>query len=91
MAGGKWMGWWGHLGGLKQRGIVTYSLSPYEQRAFSGALHQAVFNTFRRVSAQVFYIGTPFGLGYATYVWAKANHEFRLSKAGHAYYGPGEH
>ncbi|CAG8471249.1 5669_t:CDS:2 [Ambispora gerdemannii] len=30
--------WWGFLGGPVQRGIVTYSLSPYEQRAFAGAL-----------------------------------------------------
>ncbi|KAG0355602.1 ubiquinol--cytochrome-c reductase subunit 8, partial [Gamsiella multidivaricata] len=74
MAIGKWMGWWGHLGGLKQRGIVTYSLSPFEQRAFAGALHQAIFNTFRRTTGQVLYIGIPFGLAYGTYSWAKKNH-----------------
>ncbi|KAF9178660.1 hypothetical protein BGZ51_003064 [Haplosporangium sp. Z 767] len=74
MAGGPWMGWWGHLGAAKQRGIVIYSLSPYEQRAFAGALHQAVFNTFRRVTGQAFYITVPFGLAYGVYSWGKENH-----------------
>jgi ubiquinol-cytochrome c reductase subunit 8 len=71
---GEWMGWWGHLGAAKQRGIVTYSLSPYEQRAFAGAFHQAIFNTFRRVSGQIFYIGVPVALGYSVYTWGKNNH-----------------
>ncbi|KAI1314441.1 ubiquinol--cytochrome-c reductase subunit 8 [Mortierella claussenii] len=74
MTGGKWMGWWGHLGAPKQRGIAIYTLSPYEQRAFAGALHQAVFNTFRRVKGQAFYIAIPMGLAYATYSWGKKNH-----------------
>ncbi|KAI8597474.1 UcrQ family protein [Dissophora ornata] len=88
---GKWMGWWGHLGAPKQRGIVVYSLSPYEQLAFAGALHQAVFNTFRRVSGQAFYIAAPLGFAYSVYSWGKKNHEWRLSKEGHAYHGAGEH
>ncbi|KAG0266806.1 hypothetical protein BG011_000858 [Mortierella polycephala] len=74
MAGGKWMGWWGHLGAPKQRGIAVYSLSPFEQRAFAGAFHQAVFNTFRRVSGQVFYIAIPFGAAYGIYSWGKEDH-----------------
>ncbi|KAF9436439.1 hypothetical protein BGZ76_003970 [Entomortierella beljakovae] len=89
MGGGKWMGNWGHLGAPKQRGIAVYSLSPYEQRAFAGAAHQAIFNTFRRFSGQVFYIGVPIALGYSIFSWGKENHAFRLSKAGHAKYGGG--
>ena len=68
------MGWWGHLGAPKQRGIAIYALSPYEQRAFAGALHQAVFNTFRRVTGQAFYIAVPFGAAYGLYSWGKQNH-----------------
>jgi len=68
------MGWWGHLGAPKQRGIAVYTLSPYEQRAFAGAAHQAVFNTFRRFTGQAFYIGIPLGLGYALFSWGKENH-----------------
>ncbi|KAF9364291.1 ubiquinol--cytochrome-c reductase subunit 8 [Mortierella sp. NVP85] len=91
MGGGKWMGWWGHLGAPKQRGIAIYSLSPFEQRAFAGALHQAVFNTFRRVTGQIFYIGVPVGIAYSVFTWGKENHHWRLTKAGHAYYGGGDH
>ncbi|KAF9583367.1 hypothetical protein BGW38_009665 [Lunasporangiospora selenospora] len=91
MAGGKWMGWWGHLGLPKQRGIVVYTLSPYEQRAFAGALHQAVFNTFRRFTGQIFYIGVPAAAAYSVFTWGKKNHEYRLSKEGHAHYGGGDH
>jgi ubiquinol-cytochrome c reductase subunit 8 len=68
------MGWWGHLGAPKQRGIVTYVLSPYEQRAFAGAAHQAVFNTFRRVTGQAFYVAVPLGGAYGLYSWGKENH-----------------
>lgn len=72
------MGWWGHLGAPKQRGIVTYVLSPYEQRAFAGALHQAIFNTFRRVTGQAFYIAVPLGAAYGLYSWGKENHRTSL-------------
>ncbi|KAF9374524.1 ubiquinol--cytochrome-c reductase subunit 8 [Podila verticillata] len=88
---GKWMGWWGHLGAPKQRGIAIYALSPYEQRAFAGALHQAVFNTFRRVTGQAFYIAIPFGAAYGLYSWGKQNHQWRLSKEGHAHHGGDDH
>jgi len=82
------MGWWGNLGGPKQRGIVSYSLSPLQQRVFAGALHQAIFNTSRRITSQIPYVGTALLAGYSIYTWAKARHEFLLSKAGHA---EGEH
>ncbi|KAF9168265.1 ubiquinol--cytochrome-c reductase subunit 8 [Actinomortierella ambigua] len=87
MAGGRWMGWWGHLGAPKQRGVAIYALSNFEQKAFAGALHQAVFNTFRRVTANAFYIAIPGAIGYSTYTYGKSNHAFRLSKEGHKIYG----
>lgn len=46
----------GHgFGGLyKVRGIVTYKLSPFEQRAFAGAISNGVPNMIRRFRSQVF-------------------------------------
>ncbi|ORY93045.1 UcrQ family protein [Syncephalastrum racemosum] len=89
-AGGKnYMGWWGHLGSPTQRGVVSYILSPYQQKAFAGVLHNAIFNTARRVSSQVPYVGTAFGIGYLIYTYANKKHAYLTSKAGHA--EAGEH
>lgn len=46
-----------------------------------------VFNTTRRVTAQIPYVGVAFAVGYGIYTWAQARHEFLLSKAGHAQAG----
>ncbi|KAI9261222.1 UcrQ family protein [Helicostylum pulchrum] len=82
-AGGKkYMGWWGHMGGPTQRGVVTYMLSPFEQKPFAGAAHNAVFNTARRVSSQVPYIGLAFGLGYLIYYQSNKTHAYLTSKVG---------
>lgn len=35
------------------RGIIKYSLSPFEQRAFAGAIKYGVPNLFRRFRGQV--------------------------------------
>jgi hypothetical protein len=44
-----------HFGELaKLRGIVIHKISPYEQKAFAGAISNGVPNTFRRMSAQLF-------------------------------------
>ncbi|CAO3638888.1 unnamed protein product [Cunninghamella blakesleeana] len=88
--GKTYMGWWGQMGGPTQRGIVTYVLSPFEQRPFAGVLHNAIFNTSRRVISQVPYVGTAFALGYFIYTSAKSKHEYLTSKAGHAAEG-GDH
>jgi len=76
--------WWGHFGGPVQRGIVTYSLSPFEQRLFAGALKHGLFNTYRRFMSQVPYVAIPLILGYSIYRWGTAKHEYLHSKAGHA-------
>lgn len=59
-------------------------MSPFEQRPFAGAARAAVFNTARRVTSQVPYIGVAFGLGYYIYTSAKKRHAYLQSKAGHA-------
>ncbi|KAK7204122.1 ubiquinol cytochrome C reductase subunit 8 [Myxozyma melibiosi] len=77
-----YMGWWGHMGGPKQRGIVTYAVSSYAQKPFAGALYNAFFNTFRRVSSQALYVVLPVsGLVYVVNK-AQARNEFLYSKAG---------
>ncbi|KAG2210077.1 hypothetical protein INT46_001907 [Mucor plumbeus] len=88
--GKSYMGWWGHMGSPTQRGVVTYILSPFEQKAFAGAAHNAVFNTARRVTSQVPYVGVAFGIGYFIYTSAVSRHAYLSSKAGHAAEG-GDH
>lgn len=61
-----YMGWWGHLGNFKQRGITSYAVSPYRQRPFGGVV-EAIFSNFtRRVRTQVLYFAVP---GYLYYIW----------------------
>lgn len=44
-----------HFGELaKIRGLITYKLSPYEQRAFAGAISNGIPNIFRRFRETVF-------------------------------------
>ncbi|BFZ57469.1 Cytochrome b-c1 complex subunit 8, mitochondrial [Savitreella phatthalungensis] len=81
---GGYMGWWGSFQGARQKGITTYSLSSFQQRALAGAAHNAVFNTFRRVKNQFLYFVPPFIGAYYIYTWANAKNEYYNSKAGHA-------
>ncbi|KAF6844080.1 ubiquinol-cytochrome c reductase complex ubiquinone-binding protein [Colletotrichum musicola] len=67
---GHHLGWWGHIGGEKQRGIITYGLAPNRQNPFAGAAHDAVFNTWRRFSAQVLYFLPPLVAGWYIMDWA---------------------
>lgn len=44
-----------HFGNLaKVHGIVTYKLSPFEQRAFAGAISKGVPNMLRRIRSNIF-------------------------------------
>merc|ERR1711911_31643 len=51
------------------RGIVQYSLSPHEQKAFAGAFSNGLPNLIRRFRSQVFRVAPPFILGYMIYDW----------------------
>ncbi|TDL19535.1 hypothetical protein BD410DRAFT_727096 [Rickenella mellea] len=86
------MGWWGAMGGGKQKGIIQYTTSPFRQRAMKGALTGYVFNGYKRVAGHLPYYIIPFSLGntyrisvaaYATYVWGKNYDHWKNSKAGH--------
>ena len=64
------MGGWGNLGSQTQKGVTTYSISANRQRPLAGALHSAIFNTFRRTRNQILY-WLPMAIGgYAVIQWA---------------------
>lgn len=44
---------WGNMA-TNVRGLIMYSLSPYEQKAFAGAISRGVPNMVRRFRGQVF-------------------------------------
>ncbi|XP_053319321.1 cytochrome b-c1 complex subunit 8 [Spea bombifrons] len=57
-----------HFGDLaKVRHIITYSLSPFEQRAFPHFFSKGIPNVWRRFSSQVLKVAPPFVLAYVTY------------------------
>ncbi|KAG5673846.1 hypothetical protein PVAND_003857 [Polypedilum vanderplanki] len=70
-----------HFGELaKVRGIVIHKLSPYEQKAFAGAISKGVPNTFRRISSQIFRVVPPFIVGYFVYNYVEGLHDSYLRK-----------
>ncbi|RKU49621.1 ubiquinol--cytochrome-c reductase subunit 8 [Coniochaeta pulveracea] len=83
----KYLGGWGNLGGLPQKGILTYGVSPNRQNPFAGAAHDAVFNTWRRFSAQVFYWAPAAVAGYYIMNWAIERNHYLNSKQGRLEFG----
>jgi hypothetical protein len=68
------------LTGLRaQKGIITYGIAPNRQNAFAGAAHDAVFNTWRRFSAQMLYWAPAAITGYYVLEWA--THRYVVSWA----------
>ena len=49
-----------HFGslGCKVRGIITYTLSPYELKAYAGAFSKGFPNMIFRIQSQIFRVGT---------------------------------
>jgi ubiquinol-cytochrome c reductase subunit 8 len=70
-----------HFGnlGVKVRGLIYYSLSPHEQRAFAGILSHGFPNTLRRIRDQALRVFPPIGLGYLLYDWGEKENQ-RLSR-----------
>ncbi|KAI1211716.1 ubiquinol-cytochrome c reductase complex ubiquinone-binding protein [Annulohypoxylon truncatum] len=81
---GKFLGEWGNFGGQPQKGIISYVLSANKQNPFAGAAHAAIFNTWRRFSAQVLYVAPPMIFFYYTMSWAIDRNHFLNSKQGRA-------
>uniref|UniRef100_A0A090X7J7 Cytochrome b-c1 complex subunit 8 n=1 Tax=Ixodes ricinus TaxID=34613 RepID=A0A090X7J7_IXORI len=71
-----------HFGNLiKLRGVVTYRLSPYEQRAFAGLLKHGIPNvipTNPRTRYSTW--PPPFVLGYLVYDYSKREYERSIRK-----------
>ena len=55
---------------MKQKGIITYGISSNRQNPFAGAIHDAIFNTWRRFSGQVLFVAPPFVAAYYIMDWA---------------------
>ncbi|XP_060783585.1 cytochrome b-c1 complex subunit 8 [Neoarius graeffei] len=65
-----------HFGDLaKIRHIITYSISPFEQRAFPHYFSKGIPNVWRRFSSSVFRVAPPMVLMYLTYTWGNHVHE----------------
>ncbi|XP_039631361.1 cytochrome b-c1 complex subunit 8 [Polypterus senegalus] len=59
-----------HFGGLARiRHVITYTLSPFEQRAFANYFSKGIPNVWRRFSSQVLIVAPPFVAAYFTYTW----------------------
>ncbi|KAI5294782.1 ubiquinol--cytochrome-c reductase subunit 8 [Ascosphaera acerosa] len=86
----RYTGPWGRCTNIKQKGVTSYSLAANRQRPFAGALHNAVFNTYRRCRAQFFYVVPPFVAAYAIMEWASERNEYLNSKEGRSNYGDGQ-
>ncbi|NP_001165229.1 ubiquinol-cytochrome c reductase complex III subunit VII S homeolog isoform X1 [Xenopus laevis] len=64
-----------HFGDLaKVRHIISYSLSPFEQRAFPHFFSKGIPNVWRRFRAKVFQVVPPFVLSYVVYTWGTQVH-----------------
>ncbi|GJC98677.1 Cytochrome b-c1 complex subunit 8 [Colletotrichum higginsianum IMI 349063] len=74
----------GFAGGEKQRGIITFGITPNRQNPFAGAAHDAVFNTWRRTSAQILYVVPPLLAGWYIMDWAIHRNHYLNSKQGRA-------
>ncbi|XP_066262966.1 cytochrome b-c1 complex subunit 8 [Euwallacea similis] len=72
----------GHgFGGLwKYRGIITYRLSPFELRAFGGALVPGLGNVLTRILSNVPYVVPPLGLAYIVYDQVEKEHAHLMRK-----------
>ncbi|XP_067142037.1 cytochrome b-c1 complex subunit 8 [Centruroides vittatus] len=56
------------------RGIIYYTISPYEQRAFAGFIKEGIPNLLRRFTSQIFVVGPPFALAYLVYDYGEKLH-----------------
>jgi len=88
LAHSKWFGHMGHLGGPVQKGIVTYQISSYEQRAFANLFKNGLFNMTRRIGSQLVYVVPAILLFYSVYSWGNSRHVYINSKEGKAALGP---
>ncbi|XP_008282579.1 cytochrome b-c1 complex subunit 8 [Stegastes partitus] len=56
------------------RHVITYSLSPFEQRAFPNFFSKTLPNTWRRFTGSFFRVAPPMILGLMVYSWGNSVH-----------------
>ncbi|KAI5474843.1 ubiquinol-cytochrome c reductase subunit 8 [Pseudohyphozyma bogoriensis] len=81
--GTKYMGWWGNMGGPKQKGIASYTLSPHATKPMRGVFAHWAINGTKRIAQQAPYFVAPLGIGYAILQYCIADNHLRNSKEGH--------
>lgn len=64
---------------IKYKNVISYSLSPFEQRAFAGFFSKGVANLYRRFMSQVFYVAPAF-ITLGLVINAAENHHHHLSR-----------
>ncbi|NWI20344.1 QCR8 protein, partial [Crypturellus soui] len=75
-----------HFGNLARvRHVVSFSLSPFEQRALPPLFQHALPNVWRRFSSQVLKVAPPFVGAYLVYAWGTEEFE-RLKRKNPADY-----
>ncbi|KAJ7281834.1 cytochrome b-c1 complex subunit 8 [Mycena rebaudengoi] len=82
--------WWGDHSIPKQKGVYTYTISPYQAKAAPHMFRSYFFNGIRRLSVYALPIAVPFSIYY--YVWqeSKKGYAWRNSKEGHLALGESE-
>ncbi|RXW16763.1 hypothetical protein EST38_g9094 [Candolleomyces aberdarensis] len=81
--------WWGDKTGVPQKGLITYTLSPYQSKAMPKWFSSYLFNGVRRLSGEFLFFAIPFAVGYGTYSWAKGYDAYLNSKEGHIAHAEG--
>eukprot|EP00794_Sanderia_malayensis_P006510 gene6510-7254_t len=61
--------------GVKSKNIISYSLSPFEQKAFAGFFSKGLSNIYRRFRSQFFYVAPPVAAMLAVYTWGNYEHD----------------
>ncbi|KAK7870567.1 hypothetical protein R5R35_009076 [Gryllus longicercus] len=70
-----------HFGELaKIRGIITYKLSPFEQRAFAGLLSHGFPNSVKRIASMLIRVVPPFAVAYMIYDGVEKKHQQLMRK-----------
>lgn len=70
-----------HFGELaKVQGIIQYRLSPFEQRAFAGAISKGLPNIFYRIRSSIFRVLPPFVIAYLVYDTVEKKHKQLMRK-----------
>ncbi|CAH1370539.1 cytochrome b-c1 complex subunit 8 [Tenebrio molitor] len=64
----------------KLRGIITYRVSPFELKAFSGMISHGLPNMVRRIREEIFYVVPPFVIAYVVYDQVEKEHHRLMKK-----------